>query len=143
MKYFIRIDRNSEGRYTASSSDLGFCSTESFATKEDAARFMCGALPAAMYLQYRAHRKAIPLPSATGEDLVAVNVPVKVQAKILLWNLMVKKGVKTGQLAKLLGITQSTASLMTDMSKDKTSIEAIENAVDALGGSFDLDLQEA
>lgn len=142
MKYAVKVELLESGRFAASCPDLGFCSTEDFASREDAMRFMCGAIPAAMYLHYRAHRKAIPLPSAAGAGLDPVNVPVKVQAKILLWNLMIEKGVKTGQLAKLLGITQSTASLMTDMSKDKTSIEAIENALSALGGSLDLSLNK-
>lgn len=142
MEYAIKLYQHENGEYSAECPDLGFASEEGFESEDEAIRFMASAIPSVMYGHYRARQKSIPLPSTGGDGFKYIGVPAKVQAKVLLWNLMMKKEIRTGELAKILGILQPAASRLTDMSKDKASIDAVERALHAIGGRFTLSVEE-
>lgn len=82
----------------------------------------------------------MPLPTPLEEGEVAIRVPVKVQAKIMLWNYMVENRYRVADLARALGVSQTQAQRYVDVTKDRASVEAIEDAADALGMSFDLSM---
>jgi len=136
MRYAVKLTKLPNGKFKAESEDLGASISDEFATESEALDFMCDALPGMMYLLYRKNRKPIPMPKAKGEHYIYV--PARIQAKILLWNKMIEKGVGVNELARKLNIPQANASRLTDMSQDKASMEAIENALIAIGSQFDL-----
>lgn len=138
MRYAIQLTELPNGKIKARCADLEGTAVDDFASKDEAMAFMCGGIPAMMYLNYRRLGKPIPLPEETGDCYV--DVPIKVQAKVLLWNYMVHNGIKTAELARRLGTTQVSASRLTDMSKNKASTDAIEGALKALGYHFDLQM---
>ena len=67
-----------------------------------------------------------------------VYLPVRVQAKIILWNYMLKNRWRLSDLARLLGVTQTQAQRLVDLDRDLASMEAIEDAFRAIGGAFSL-----
>lgn len=139
MFYSVKLTTLKNGKVSAECPDLRVVSSTDFNSEKEAMQAMCSGVPGMMYLGYRKNGKSIPLPStADGEKIY---IPVLTQAKILLWNLMVEKGIKVGQLASMLGVTQATASRLTDMTKDLVSISAVENAINALGGSLCLSVK--
>lgn len=142
MEYAIKLNKTASGEYSAECPDLGFCSSEEFETEDEAYKFMASAIPAVMYGHFRARQKSIPLPLTEGDDFKYIGIPVKVQAKVLLWNYMREHEIRTGELAKILGIAQPAASRLTDMSKDKASVDAVERALAAIGGRFSLAVEE-
>lgn len=94
-------------------------------------------LPGCMEAFYRKAGKPIPLPSKPLKDETRVYVPVRVQAKILLWNAICERGIQLKQLADELGTSKSQMQRMVDFSKP-ASIDSVENALMHLGLSFDL-----
>lgn len=142
MEYAIKLTKTAGGKYSVECPDLGFCSAEEFETENEACKFMGSAIPAVMYGHFRARQKSIPLPQTEGDGFKYIGIPVKVQAKVLLWNHMKKNEIRTGELAKILGIAQPAASRLTDMSKDKASVDAVERALAAIGGRFNLSVEE-
>ena len=81
----------------------------------------------------------MPTPSAIKCDIY-INVPAKVQAKILLWNYLVEHKMKTADLARKLDVSFVAAKRLTDVIKDEASLESIENALDKLDMHFELSL---
>ena len=66
-------------------------------------------------------------------------LPVRVQAKIILWYYMLRNRWRIADLAKELAITQSQAQRLVDFDRDLASMESIEEAFMAIGGSFSLE----
>ncbi len=132
MFYPITIKKTEDGQIFASSPDMPQCvfAAESL---EEALKNGAGAIPAAMELFYRRKRLPIPMPSTGGDSDVPVYVPARVQAKILLWNTLCEKGLKLADLARMMKISQAQAQRYVDLTKDKASMEAIEEALSALG----------
>lgn len=142
MFYAIKLTTLENGKIRAECPDLRGISKEDYSTASEAMSDMCDCVPGMMYLGYRKTGEKIPLPTTKAPVSECVYIPARVQAKILLWNLMVEKGIRVGELAKQLGVPQATASRLTDMTKDKASMDAIENALIAVGGRFNLSVEE-
>lgn len=70
-----------------------------------------------------------------------VYVPMRVQARILLWNTIVTKGLSMTEFAKTIGVSNSQAQRLVDFSKN-ASPESIEQAQAKLGFLFDLSIVE-
>ena len=64
------------------------------------------------------------------------------QAKILFWNYMVENRYRVADIARMNNITQTQAQRYVDLSKDKASIEAIEEAMSKLGFRLSLTLEK-
>ena len=83
---------------------------------------------------YRKQGKPIPMPSKPredGQDAVLV-VPIKMEARILLWNLLREKHMSTSEFARLFDISRQQAQFMVDGSRP-VSIDAYCRAFEALG----------
>lgn len=137
MFYGLKIEKLPSGRFEGSCRDMPECVYEGDSIQEvwDESTKM---MPAALELFYRQKRKSMPLPTPLEDGEVAIRVPIKVQAKILLWNYMIENRYRVADIARLLSISQTQAQRYVDVTKDRASVEAIEDAADALGMSFDL-----
>lgn len=137
MYYPLKISTTDSGDVTGSSRDIPECVYLAKSAKEaqDKAAVM---MPGTLELFYRRKRRAIPLPSPLKDGEVPIFVPVRVQAKILLWNTMCALGIKVSDLAQKLEVKPTQAQRLVDLSKDRASMEALENALAFLGYSFTL-----
>ena len=135
MHYPVQVTKVENG-YRVFCRDIPECDfTES--TLEELQITTENLLPGCIEHFYRKAGKKIPLPSKPLKDETMVYVPVRVQAKLLLWNAIVEKGIRLKQLADELGISKSQMQRMVDFSKP-ASIDSVENAMQHLGLSFDL-----
>lgn len=137
MFYGVKITQNEEGKFVLSCRDMPEY-TASFDSKEEAENFIGEFLPGCMMLFYRKKQKSIPLPSPVQNDEMPVYVPLKVQAKILFWNYIKSKELRMADVAKELGVTFTAVSRYCDLTTDSASVDAIEAALEKLGGHFDL-----
>lgn len=137
MFYPIQVSKTDAGRFVVTSRDVPEC-IYSDATEDEALRHAQEMLPGTLELCYRRKKKPFPLPSALQEGEVPVFVPLKIQAKIFFWNALCARGIKLTEAARMLDEQPSRVQCMVDLSKDGASIEAIEGALEALGGHFTL-----
>ena len=79
----------------------------------------------------------MPLPTPVQEGEMKVYVPIRVQARILLWNTIIEKGLNMTKFAKAIGVSNSQAQRLVDFTK-KASPESIEIALSKLGYLFDV-----
>ena len=121
--------------------DLPECTYED-PTLEGAVTAAAQCVPGVMELLYRQKRRAIPLPSPLQDGETPVYIPARVQAKILFWNYMVENRYRVADIARMNNITQTQAQRYVDLSKDKASIEAIEEAMSKLGFRLSLTLEK-
>ena len=137
MFYTIVTKKLENGKVEGACPDLPGYSFESD-TEEEALEFGKEFIPGVMELYYRRKRRQIPLPSST--EGTPYYMPARVQAKILLWNYMAENRYRVSDLAKKLGVSQTMAQRYVDLSKDRASIDAIEDALKAFGLGFTLSL---
>lgn len=138
MIYGIRILEIAPGEYLTTCRDLPECTYTSHSAEEalaDAAK----AVPGSIELFYRQRKKAIPLPTPMEENETPLFIPLRVQAKILLWNTIVAKGMSLTEFAKVIGSSPSQAQRLVDFSKS-ASPESIEQALAQLGYLFDVSI---
>lgn len=141
MFYGISIFKLESGKYGVSCPDIPECSFEANDI-EEAQDLACNNIPAAMEIFYRKKRRPIPLPSQIAEGDFPIRVPTRVQAKILLWNHMVNNRYRVADIARMLGVSQTQAQRLVDMTKDGASMEALDDAMDLLGMAFNLTTEE-
>ena len=136
MRYRINYHQLPNGSIEASCPDVPefFCVQPSI---EKTRREILRALPAAMHKFYRKKRLPIPLPAA-GKSDDRVALPVRIQAKILLWNMMLAERWRLADIARELHIAQAQAQRLVDLDRDLASMEAIEQALDVMGAEFTL-----
>lgn len=137
MFYPIKISKTDNGRFVVTSRDIPEC-IYSEKTEEAALKNSQEMLPGALELYYRRKKKAFPLPSPMEPGEVPVYVPARIQAKIAFWNFLVEKGMRLADASRKLEQPQARTQCMVDLSKDKASIEAIEEALEKLGGEFNI-----
>ena len=137
MFYGLKIKANEDGTFEASSRDIPECIYDA-PSKEEAVKLAGDMMPGTMELFYRKKKLPIPLPSPVEEGEVAIMVPTRVQAKILLWNYMVENRYRVADVAKMFGVTQTQAQRYVDLTKDKASMETLDSVMYALGMQFTL-----
>lgn len=141
MRYGIKVSKNENGEFHVTCRDVPECDYIAQASNEaEAVETSSEALPAAMVLFYRKKHTAIPLPSLVEEGESIAYVPTRVQAKILLWNYMLENRYRLTDLAKALGVKPTQAQRLIDLSTDRASMEALDEALRAIGASFDLSI---
>ena len=141
MLYGIRLSKLEDGKYVTTCRDLPECTY----TSADLAEAMVDAtkgITATIELFYRQKRKAIPLPTALEDDEIAVNIPLKLQAKMLLWNAVVARGLTLTTFAKEIGVSPTQAQRLVDFSKN-ASLEKIEQALQMLDLQFTLSVSRS
>ena len=137
MFYPIKVSKTDNGRFVVTARDVPEC-IYSDKTEEAALKSAQEMVPGVLELYYRRKKKAFPLPSQMEPGEIPVYVPARIQAKIAFWNFLVGKGMKLADAARALEQPQARVQCMVDLSKDKASIEAIEEALEKLGGEFNL-----
>lgn len=141
MRYGIKVSKTDSGEFHITSRDIPECDyVTKAATEAEAVETASEAMPAAMVLFYRKKRVAIPLPSPVEEGEAIAYVPTRIQAKILLWNYMIENRYRPNDLAKVLGVTPQRIQGFTDLAADRVSMDALDNALRAIGASFDLSI---
>lgn len=140
MIYGIRIERLANGQFVTTSRDVPELT---FISDDEDKAYMASAdiFPACFELHYRQQKKPMPLPSPIQEGEMAVFVPVRVQARILLWNTVVERGLNMKKFAKTIGVSASQAQRLVDFTKN-ASIENIEHALSKLGRTFELTVSD-
>lgn len=142
MYYGIKVVKSPDRDvFVVTCRDLPECTYED-PTLEGAVTAAAQCVPGVMELLYRQKRRAIPLPSPLQDGETPVYIPARVQAKILLWNYMVENRYRVADIARMNNITQTQAQRYVDLSKDKASIEAIEEAMSKLGFRLSLTLEK-
>lgn len=140
MFYGLTLKKVDNG-FEVSCRDLPECVYKA-STKEEAMNLAGQMVPGTMILFYRKKRDSIPLPSPLQPGEIPIYVPLKLQAKILFWNYMVENRYRIADVAKELGVAHSEAARLVNLEKDVASIDAIENALRKIGGSFDLSVSK-
>lgn len=138
MIYGIRIEKLSTGKYVTTCRDISEC-TYTSEDLETAYSRASEAIPFCFEFSYRQQKKAMPLPSPMQDGEMKVYVPMRVQARILLWNTIVSKGLSMTEFAKVVGVSNSQAQRLVDFTK-KASPENIEQALAKLGYLFDISI---
>lgn len=109
-------------------------------SRPEAKVFARTAIPIAMHKFYRKKHLPIPMPSKGRAD-DRITLPVRVQAKILLWNYMLENRWRLSELARLMKISQTQAQRLVDLDRDLASMEAIEEALSLIGAEFRLTIR--
>ena len=136
--YSIHVSKTESGNFVVTARGIPEC-IFSGKTEDAALKNAQDMIPGTLELFYRRKKKPFPIPDgrlAEGEH--PVHVPLKVQAKMLLWNFICSKGMSLAEASRQLGIQQSQAQRLVDISKDGAGIDAIEGALERLGGEFSL-----
>lgn len=88
---------------------------------------------------FRKQRKPIPEPSAPKDHDGILVVPLKLEARIRLWNLLREKHMSTSELARLLNMSRQQAQRLVDGS-GPVSFDMYYEAFKALGYYLSLEL---
>jgi len=129
MKYTVKIEKDGDG-YMASFPDVPEALTGGDTLKETL-KLAEDALLAAVGI-YMDQRKAVPLPKTPApKGGHSIHLPETMQAKVLLWNEMVKKKISKTDLAKRLGKTEGYVRHLLDPYHNVT-IKSLSEAARAL-----------
>ncbi|MDX8255279.1 type II toxin-antitoxin system HicB family antitoxin [Acinetobacter pittii] len=134
MKYYVSIVQE-EGAYIVSSRDLPLLNSVGYTLEEALSEALDGI--ETTFEIYMDERKAIPLPSKGKKDEYEVHLPVRVAAKVRLYNEMLSQNVTKAELARRLGWLQKQADRLLSL-KHSTKLESIESAFHALGKDLDI-----
>ena len=134
MKYHINV--YSEGdAFVMSSRDLPEFNSVAYSQDDIQQQALDGI--ETTFMIYMDDRKAIPLPSKAKKGEIAVNIPLRVTAKVMLFNEMLKHGVTKAELARRLGWTQTQSDRLLSL-HHSTKLDSIERAYESLGKDLDL-----
>lgn len=89
------------------------------------------------FMIYMDERRAIPMPTPAKESDYKVRIPVKVAAKVLLFNEMIAQKVTKAEMARRLDGFQASADRILSI-KHSTKLETLEAAFAVLGKHLDL-----
>lgn len=81
---------------------------------------------------YVDQRRAIPAASPPEQGEHVLNLPAVTVAKIMLWNEMMRRGMRKAELCRLLGVAQTTGDRLVDF-LHTSKMEQVEAALRALG----------
>lgn len=125
---FYPVTMTKKGEYTIT--DLGM--TCEAASMEDACDKFVSTLPDFIETNFRKAGKPIPMPSELRADDGVVALNLKLQARILLWNLLKEKYMSTSEFARQFGVSRQYAQFMVD-GNGAVSLERYCDAFDLLG----------
>ncbi|EMI9071367.1 type II toxin-antitoxin system HicB family antitoxin [Acinetobacter baumannii] len=134
MKCYVSIHREGEA-FIVSSSELPELNSVGYTLEEALSEALDGI--ETVFEIYMDERKAIPLPSKGKKGEYAVHLPVRVAAKVRLYNEMISQNVTKAELARRLGWLQKQADRLLSL-KHSTKLESIESAFQALGKDLDI-----
>lgn len=132
MRYPIKFEHDETG-WCISFPDIPEALTGG-ETKEGALSLAQDALVTAFDFYFEDQR-AVPMPSADGDDFV--DVPASVAAKVLLLNTMIATGTTQAELARRLGTRPQDVSRIVTLAHT-TKIDTIEAALKVLGKRLEI-----
>ena len=127
MRYPIRLNRDNDGTYLATSKDFPEFTTFG-EDREDALRHAVDALEEAIAARI-ARREEIPHPSK-GRNYVFL--PTQTEIKVLLYNAMREQGVRKSDLARRLHCHAPQVDRLLNL-RHASRMDQIQSAFDALG----------
>ncbi|MBI3441183.1 MAG: type II toxin-antitoxin system HicB family antitoxin [Proteobacteria bacterium] len=139
MKYAVKIQKDGAG-YMASFPDIPEALTGGD-TVEETLALAADALKTAI-VGYMELRKGVPVPTPGRRGYQAIALPEVMQAKVLLWNEMVRGKVSKSELARRLGKTESYVRRMLDPYENVT-INSLSEAAHALKKRISMELVTA
>ena len=135
MEYVVTLEPDTNGSYLVLCPDIPeFVSVGD--TVEDALKEALDGLETA-FMIYMDERRAIPMPKAANAGDYTARIPVKVAAKVLLFNEMIAQKVTKAEMARRLDGFQASADRILSI-KHSTKLETLEAAFAVLGKHLDL-----
>jgi antitoxin HicB len=134
MKYGVKINREGEA-FIVTSRDLPLLNSVGYSLDEALAEALDGI--ETTFEIYMDERELIPLPTKVKKVEYEVHLPVRVAAKVRLYNEMISQNVTKAELARRLGWLQKQADRLLSL-KHSTKLESIESAFNALGKDLDI-----
>ena len=135
MLYPAKFEKEESGLYAVSFRDIPEAITcgDDY---DDAVKMAKDALLTCMDFYFEDHRR-VPLPSASEEGEVLIELPASVFAKVLLLNEMIEQNVSNAELARRINAKPQEVQCITNLGHI-TKIETIAKAITALGKQFEL-----
>lgn len=124
-------------RYHCEFPDLPEMSQYEFETKEDIGAFGREKLLYTLEHFYRRQGRPIPEPSAVDRDQYYIYVTLTFQAKILLWNRLLRAGITAAELSRRFGCSRQELQRTLDLTKS-VGLDKIEQILLLLDRSFKL-----
>jgi antitoxin HicB len=131
LAYPVKLKSAKEGGFVVTFPDIPEAITQG-EDREDALTMAAEALETALDFYFETRRQ-VPAPSKAKRGQASVGLPLSVSAKVLLWNEMLRKGVKAAELARRLRTTPQEVNRMTDI-RHATKIDTLAKAMAAVGG---------
>ena len=135
MRYPIRLNRDNDGTYLATSKDFPELTTFG-KDREDALRHAVDALEEAIAARI-ARREEIPHPSK-GRNYVFL--PTQTEIKVLLYNAMREQGVRKSDLARRLNCHAPQVDRLLNL-RHASRMDQIQSAFDALGARLSIGVE--
>ena len=129
MEYIVTLEPDTNGSYLVLCPDIPEMVSVGN-TVDEALKEALDGLETA-FMIYMDDRRAIPMPTAAKAGDYTVRIPVKVAAKVLLFNEMIAQKVTKAEMARRLDGFQASADRI-------LSIETLEAAFAVLGKHLDL-----
>lgn len=135
MEYVVTLELDTNSTYWVRCPDIPEMNSVGD-TVDDALKEALDGLETAFSI-YMDMRRVIPAPRPAQEGEYTVRLPIKVAAKVLLFNEMMAQGITKAEMARRLGGFQTSADRLLSV-RHSTKLETIEAAFDALGRHLDL-----
>ena len=135
MEYIVTLEPDTNGSYLVLCPDIPEMVSVGN-TVDEALKEALDGLETA-FLIYMDDRRAIPMPTAAKAGDYTVRIPVKVAAKVLLFNEMIAQKVTKAEMARRLDGFQASADRILSI-KHSTKLETLEAAFAVLGKHLDL-----
>lgn len=132
---FFPVIKTENGHYSAI--DLGLsCEADSL---EEALDKLSDVADEFIEKTFRKQGKPIPMPSMPKDGGGVLAVPLKLEARILLWNQLREKHMSTSEFARIMGISRQQAQFLVDGSRP-VSMDMYYEAFKAIGFYLSLEL---
>ena len=138
MFYGINFKELPDGKVEVNCPDIPECTFVSD-NRETASTELSHLIPGCLYAFYRKKGKPFPLPKATECDGF-VRIPVKLQAKMLLWNFLKENHISLREMSRRIGCSDMHSQRLVDITKDQASIDSVEQAFLKLGRTMNITL---
>ena len=135
MEYVVTLERDTNSSYWVRCPDIPEMNSVGD-TVEDALKEALDGLETAFTI-YMDQRRTIPMPTPAKAGEYTVRIPVKVAAKVLLFNEMIAQKVTKAEMARRLDGFQASADRILSI-KHSTKLETLEAAFAVLGKHLDL-----
>lgn len=135
MEYIVTLEPDTNGSYLVLCPDIPEMVSVGN-TVDEALKEALDGLETA-FMIYMDDRRAIPMPTAAKKGDYTVRIPVKVAAKVLLFNEMIAQKVTKAEMARRLDGFQASADRILSI-KHSTKLETLEAAFAVLGKHLDL-----